>query len=614
MGSALVIPAKSASSFFQPPNKVDLKSLKREAEDLLRLLRGRLEQGERTLLPARVGSQLRWYGLAQTSREIRMLFEECRVWLGPPLGSDPAYVFLDSRDSLDRRAAKLSKDGSALRIDFTIQSSEDTQRIRRQVHLLTDLWLRAPDRGIDLPRPTGRVLRQFYEALEAEDRTSAERTLQELRVRALLSASNLRFLRVNLLGELGTSNELLRDPQVKELQGVSRPSRINRYLAHALDDAVICKRWAERQSVRQIALAVEECWPRAVTAVSPVTSYAEARCLALWELLVAEPCSAIVDYLKDAWSNDPVVAATLDDLGSLAGISECGTALDLFESGDFAGALDLIETESLDVQLASISLVAAVNLGDVISASRAIRLVEILHQDARARLLASAVSRNCYDQLKERIDGIKIPTGWLSWLEGDWPDRPDLLREWCENWDRANLGGTKAINRVTATLLDALTDERRDRVRNGFPVLVAWLRGDKGFEPDVVPIAVTVLDVILATQPGRLERTACLRLLKDILDAGECSAEQYSAVLRVLTDDVGRLVTSDAVWIAGVMEALLASTVLDTGGFSTFCATALRVVLSWGDRIDRVDGSTLQHLFADAGFSYPFPQRSESRN
>lgn len=48
----------------------------------------------------------------------------------------------------------------------------------------------------EFPRPTGRVLRDFYMALQAGDRPSAENSLQYLLDQHRLDALNLLFLRV----------------------------------------------------------------------------------------------------------------------------------------------------------------------------------------------------------------------------------------------------------------------------------------------------------------------------------------------------------------------------------------------------------------------------------
>lgn len=600
-------PSLPVRSFFAPPNEAGPDGLKEETRELPRVLLGRLEHGSRTLLPARTGSQLRWYGLAQTDREARILFEELRAWVGPPLTSETTYVALSSTDEMDRRALELVPGGSALR--FYV-SEASRRSVRQQVSLLTDVWSMAPIRGVDLPRPTGRVLRQFYEALAARDRVSAEHALEEMRGRSLLSAPNLRFLRVQLIGEMGTADELLDDSSVAELQGVARPPAVTSYLARALDEAVIETMWANGVDIREIALAAESRWPTAVAFTSQVTSSSGARCLALSESLADEARSGTIGYLEATWSHDPVVAAALRNLGAAATDSQRASALDLYHRGEYESALDVIETANLDRALTSVALQAAVNLGDAVAAARALRLIDLLEVDERTTLLEGAVERRFWDQLRERIDGTEIPEGWLTWLEGEWPDRPDLLREWCENWNREILAAADTSSRFSSALLDALLDARRGRVRNGLPILVSWMRGDSGLQPAFVPVAVTVLEIMLGSDLGRMEREASLRLLEDILDTG-CSADEYATILRDLGEEMARLGARDVEWIARVLDVLLANSVLDDRARSALFTVARGVVLSWGDRIDEVDGRVLERLFEDAGLSYSRPSAQD---
>ncbi len=75
----------------------------------------------------------------------------------------------------------------------------------------------------EFPRPTGRVLRDFYMALQAGDRPSAENSLQYLLDQHRLDALNLLFLRVQLLAELEQWDELLALPELSNLLQLRRP-------------------------------------------------------------------------------------------------------------------------------------------------------------------------------------------------------------------------------------------------------------------------------------------------------------------------------------------------------------------------------------------------------
>ena len=150
-------------AFYDPPNEVDIDGLPEEAAELMRVLLSRLADGKRTLLPARVDSRTRWYGIVGSDRDARLLTEEMGSWLGPPLCDGPSVVE-SPEDVVDERAALLNSNGILLRSCVTA----DWQREARQsVHSLVDVWSLTPERAADLPRPVGRVLRHFYEAIAA---------------------------------------------------------------------------------------------------------------------------------------------------------------------------------------------------------------------------------------------------------------------------------------------------------------------------------------------------------------------------------------------------------------------------------------------------------------
>jgi hypothetical protein len=177
-----------AEAFFSSPNEIVPAQLAGDALRLVDLLRARLERtNQRTLLPARVSGITRWYALAPSHRDGRLLREEVQCWLSRPLITNRVDVSSSSSDPVDHAAIDLVPSGSVLRVDVA-QGWVD--RARQNVESLTNVWSIEPDRVVDQPRPVGRVLRQFYESLVGYDRAQADAALDELRGRALLSATN----------------------------------------------------------------------------------------------------------------------------------------------------------------------------------------------------------------------------------------------------------------------------------------------------------------------------------------------------------------------------------------------------------------------------------------
>lgn len=600
------------STFYEEPNEVDINTLSGETAELMRVLLSRLADSKRTLLPARINNRTRWYGIARSDRDGRLLTEEMASWLGPPLCDGPSVVERPE-DVLDERAALLNSNGILLRSRVTAGWQSEA---RQNVHSLVDVWALTPERAPHTPRPVGRVLRYFYEAIAARDRDSATEALEEIRSGGLLSATNIRFLRVELLGRLGSPEELRHDPLLEDISLLRRPPAVSDYLARAADALHIHPTVQESgyDTWRSIASAIEDVWPGLIVHPSQVRSVHGARCLALTELLAESPRRGVIDFLRSDWIEDALVAEIVaalesasDRLPREAGPSDGVSAvLDHYRRGEFEMALDAAEHVEPDRGIATAVMHAALNLGGAIAAARAIALVDRLPEFDRDALLSQAVEGGFYNQLVERNQGTHVPCDWIDWLRGDWPDRPDLLDDWSSTWKRDTIAADEAADALAGELLDALHDDRRGRVRNGLPIFVRWLVADDGLRPSFVPLAVTIFDIMLGSDPGRAERGAALDLFGEILLTG-CTAEEYRTSVTAVRDELGQLGPREVDWLIGILDVYWFSAVPDIRLREELFAEALALAVSWFDRIEDAEAIVLRKLFKDAGLNFDPP-------
>ena len=599
-------------NFFKMPNEVDVDTLQSEYEELIRVLLGRLADGKRTLLPAKIEDTTRWYGIARSDREGRLLMEEVASWLGPPV-SDQIQFVDQPEDVIDERAALLTNNGVLLRCRV---GNNWRREARENVHSLVDVWTLTPERALDAPRPVGRVLRHFYEAIAARDRRLATDALEEISAGGLLSAANLRFLRVELLGRLGTPEELKADPLLEDISLLRRPPAVTDHLARAADALYIPSTAAEAgvDDWRSIASDIEQIWPGLLAHPSQIRSVQGARCLALTELLVEHPRRGVIDTLRSDWIEDDLVVRIVDILESASerttqeslpsdGISE---VLDHYQHGEFEMVLDTAERVEPDRRVAVTAMHAALNLGGAVAAARAVALVGQLPELDRETLLTHAVESVFYAKLVEWNQGTQVPDGWIDWLQGEWPDRPDLLYEWSSTWESAALIAEEAADELAGELLDALNDERRGRVRNGLPVLVRSLVADDGLRPPSVPMAVTIFDIMLGSDPGRAERRAALDLLDEILITG-CTTEDCRTIVSAVRDQLERLGPREVDWLTGVLDVWLFSAIPDPRLRDELFTDALAVAVTWFTRISDTEAIVLRKLFTDAKLDFNPP-------
>ena len=576
MGSAVTAP-NPVDAFYSSPNEVDPSTLEGTLRELLGGLTARLDTSRiRTLLPARVDGRTRWYGLAPSDREARLLREELRSWLGPPI-SELITEVQEPGDPTDQAAQALVPSGTVLRVDV----AEGWQaEARCNVASLTDVWVLAPPRGVDQPRPLGRVLRQFYEAELAADRRSAESALDEIKARALLNATNLRFLRVELLASLGTPQDLREDPLLRGISLLARPPAVTAHLAAAAESLFIANAAGVPEATDWVAVAekLDEAWPSLVTRREQVTTLATARCFALQELLLDEPRIDALNEVVGHFPDDAVLRSIIPGTTHTPLPKQPDTPLGLYHAGDYLAALDAADSQNQGRATTSVALAAAVNIGDSASAVRALALVDALTPADRDTVLGSAVERAFYDQLLARTSEARVPENWLDWLRGEWTDRPDLLTEWAGQWRREDSLDNDA-EELAVELLDALNDGRRGRVRNGLPVFINWLVED-GLPTPGVALATTIFDILLSSDPGRIERQVSLSLLEEVLLVG-CTSQEYSELTNAVVRQLQLLGARDAPWLAECVDLFMQCSSPDLSRRHALIADAVGMATAW---------------------------------
>lgn len=587
------------ADFYSSPNEVDPEHLDAGAGELLASLAARLATGTRSLLPARHEGITSWYGIAPNDREARLLREELRCWLGPPISTRTVEV-LNPDDAIGREARRLAGSGAAIRVDV---AADWQATARRNVASLIDLWHLAPERSTDQPRPVGRVLRQFYEGLLAGERETAEASLEEIKSRALLSSTNIRFLRVELLSAVGTATELRDDPALQGISLLARPPAVTEHLAAAADALLIEPRLVGGNAVdwTELAADLEQLWPMLVTHLRQVTDPSTARCLALHEIGSTDPDAGVLSALRERLPDDLLIAAVAPPAAPPTEVVAERTPLELYHAGDYWEVLDALEVGEADRSAASIALASAMNIGDSTSAVRALAIVERLSEEQREALGSTSVERGFLETLRNRTSESKAPSSWLEWLSGDWVDRPDLLAEWARQWPRTSEVLEQDSAALAGELLDALNDARRTRVRNGFPLFVEWLVAD-GLPASGVSLASTVFDVLLGSDPGRLERQAAVTLLEEILVVGPSRGE-YSELVEAIRSQLAMLGPRDAGWIAQSLGLLLMFAAPDITQRNALFGEALGVASSWASRAESADLTVLGLLFSEVGLT-----------
>jgi hypothetical protein len=173
--------------------------------------------------------------------------------------------------------------------------------------------------------------------------------------------------------------------------------------------------------------------------------------------------------------------------------------------------------------------------------------------------------------------------------------------EWAGRWYRQDSLDYNAED-LAVELLGALNDGRRGRVRNGLPVFIDWLVDD-GLPSSGVALATTIFDVLLSSEPGRVERQVSLILLEEVLLVG-CTSQEYSEMIDAVGRQFRLLGARDAPWLAECLDLFMQYSSPDVSRRDALVLDALGVATAWLDRLEPDDVFILRQVFADAALSF----------
>ena len=183
-----------------------------------------------TVLPCwRTGKIVDWYGLAFDDRQMNALGESLTAFIGPTYTNFRGQVArLDRQDPIDQAVDDFTA-GRAYKFQ-----GADPSEIWRALGRMRKVWQRRGSRERATPAPVGRVLRDFYMALNAGDASAAESALTDLREHYHLDGVNLLYLRVQLLANFLRWADLLALPEIPDLLRLRRPSAVTEALLRAV--------------------------------------------------------------------------------------------------------------------------------------------------------------------------------------------------------------------------------------------------------------------------------------------------------------------------------------------------------------------------------------------
>ena len=438
-----------ARGFFRSPNKIVWEDYEQGrlpanvteqiAPWVDRLLRGAAP----VLLPLKEQHATTWYAAAETPRGFRHLQEELKALLGATYSDfEGQPTHLDPSIPCERALADCyGRQVIRLRI-----KPEDRDIVRRRLARFASLRDEAPERGDTIPRPTGRILADFDEALRQGNSTEADRCIDELERNGQLDAQNLLYLRIRTYEARGLWQDVV---DAARRYGLLHATRRPRRIGQAILRAIYTTEFAPYQASDDAAGAMEHFAARVNAWVQPllvsrrVYDCAEADALFVMSAIArdrsrANATAVLEDVPADA-AHRPWLQNLIDTLPKrdpepdpepspiVDPLLDARIAL---SEGDLDRAWTLSRSLEPSEASANVVLRCAWDLDSLEAAELALQTFEALSSEAQERLervnsIATALEhlRALVVPAKTGVDSPSatshshIPQGWQSWAQ-----------------------------------------------------------------------------------------------------------------------------------------------------------------------------------------------------
>lgn len=544
--------------FFSADNKFTLSKpehLERVQPWVERL---RTQPPQRTLLPHwRQDGEVEWYGLAFSDAELRILGEEITAFVGPSYSDFRGLPAVLDENRLLERAVRELTEGRAFR--FSGRGGPDIQKtVAKGLSLLRMSWEQRKGRRREAPRPTSVVLRDFYMALGARHRASAEAHLRFLQDHFRLDALNLLFLRVQLLAALGGPGELLAIQGFDALLRVRRPLPVTWALVTAIYQKDIAPLEATGNAAGAVAFFTEHILPEFGSLYEKRAGSLQPEVVKSFMLFaVARGRADLRDELlalpfpvrERAFLTQ--LATLLPDAAPVQAIHPLEAAHRAASLSDFDKAFDLARKAEPSLGRARLLFECAYELGNLEAEREAVSALESLPVGERETFLLSRRNRDYYAALVGQEPGAPVaagnsavPANWVEWLvclrdDAGWDRAYETAKQGSIEWSHESLLSPDRTGELAGLIAQVGT---QDRFQNALPHLLAFFlqHGGEAFpRPEFRPIYMRLLEALVyGTQGGADVARLFYDLAEALLRVG-VSRELY-AEMEGLAEDLWR--------------------------------------------------------------------------
>lgn len=550
--------------FFGPYHKCSLSTIIDGPYKRLQVLVESM-QGERpseTVLPfVTQDNYVWWYALAFTDSQWNRLRDNLSCFIGKSYSTfrgKREFIISSSQEKksqyllqqIDREVNQISK-GRACRF------IGNDKKIWEALCLMKMVYESAPRYSVDIIRPLGRVLRDFYLALKIGDRESAEKELTYLRSKGMISPQNLQFLKVELLKSFQQWNEIVELMGKSDLLAIRRPLAVTGALIEAVYNVELLPFELENQDRAEKAIEFfqEQIWPRykpLYTARAHLKSPEVIKSFILCAVAInpQQPylCKELLAHSSLNGHDRAYLKEVVNLLPSKVSSSQLiqkennlKLAYEALNNGWFDRAISLLKSESHSLERTKILFECAYELQTIESKQMAYEAYCELSQDEEKVFLRFRKYRTLLDELTEKEESEEIliqPRNWLEWMKQlesrDSTTNLKIAKQGTAEWDIDSMFDSDKSKEEFIQLLRDCYDGslKQELLCYAFPHLISFFEEDSQFpRREYVSIYLSLLELLSLTSKGsENDYNAFNNLAITLVELG-LSKEQYNELI-----------------------------------------------------------------------------------
>lgn len=590
----------------------------------------RLESDLPTVLPCKRQQGTEWYGIAQSERQLRSLGEHLTAFVGPTWstfrGQRASFALTDPVEA----AVDAFTEGRAFKFQGLADHKGQSKQLWRALERMRQVLDHKVELTYQVSKATGRVLRDFFMALQARDRTAAVSQLQYLQTHNRLDPSNLLFLKVRMLCDLEEWKELLNLPELPDLLQTRRPNEVTQALIRGVYQQEL-NRFETTNAVQSAVTYFHEsilpqysslytAWansrqPETVKSFMLLAAGGETPNVALRDGLLSIPGLRAEDqaYLEHLANLSPPQTAPPQTAVAdpLQKAEEAGQRLAWDEVFEFA------PQAPPSLRKAKLLFQVFYELKTLETQREALKAYQKLLPEDQETLAKTRLGQDCLKQLRgDEQQTEQIPNNWLNWLQQvqqnpDWDLALDVVRRGEKEWDITQLleksGATQEFENLLKRTWGNTASEKT--LANALPHLLWAFQNDNEYpRREFSSIYTYLLDLLAFTCEGGDPDlvlfnelvTALLKLgfppsrYQEIVEFGLDLWKQYSSPAKVD-------------WILDFINILVIQPCPEEEIRSQLLFAAATTLRQFSDRIDEVQWSLFSALAQDLNLQASFP-------